>query len=121
MYFKVVVALEDKGLYEKFADAFKQFFYEVTDLVKEGTLFEILETACYIECQEKIGDKDVRVSVMFDELKLLGYGLGYLVEGKIVDPLPEHSNYSIFLQARLLNMNRQLLDLLSIFQATARA
>ena len=97
------MAMKSVSEHEKFADAFKAFYDGIQKLVEEGTTYQVVETLCWIECKEKGGAGN---PLYLQDVINLGHQLGFLVNGEIVDPLPEVSDEFINACATLVNLPR---------------
>jgi len=73
--YKVTIALKDVGTRSNFADAFRLFWEEVMKMLKEGSSWQVLETACWIDNNGKV--------LHFYEARDLAYDLGVLRDGEL--------------------------------------
>lgn len=95
--FQVVIGLEPVGKpHETFEEAFREFFSEIEKLLAEGTSFQTLETACYIEHVSE------QTAMGFYDCRDLAYRIGLMYgEGKLADKpaikLSEEEVWNIFL------------------------
>lgn len=46
--FKVMIELKDVGEFKTFPEAFAFFFDSITEMVRKGTTYQMLESACVI-------------------------------------------------------------------------
>lgn len=76
-----------------FGEAFKAFFEAVKAMLRGGTSWQVLETACYIEGVFEAEDKTLRSPLYFYDARDFAYDRGLLVNngGKVdlVDPIPD--------------------------------
>lgn len=88
--FNVTVALEARGTYPTFAEAFIKFFKDIKAMLDKGTSYQVLETACWIEMETTENDGPMRMIMNFYDARDLAYDLGLLVgNGQLVEPAPE--------------------------------
>ncbi|MDD5146119.1 MAG: hypothetical protein PHF44_04735 [Candidatus Pacebacteria bacterium] len=90
--FKVTIEGKEVGDFDTFIEAFKTFFDKVKEIIDRGTPWQMLETACWIECNGKN-------PIGFYAVKNLAYAIGLLKDGKLQDSvreLPQDIMESVF-------------------------
>ncbi len=93
--FRVFVT-KDISEHSTFVEAFVAFFKAVTELIDQGTSYQVLETFCWIEGIFDFDGKIAKMPLHFNDARDFAYDVGILIDPvdnhsmpTIADPLPE--------------------------------
>ena len=76
LVYKVAISLIDVAIFDNFYDAFKDFWTRILTIIKEGTSFRFIETACWIErC-----NKATKIPMFIYDARDLAFDIGLLKE-----------------------------------------
>jgi hypothetical protein len=107
--FKVTVA-HDIGDFEKFTDAFKEFYWGVKNLVNSGTSLQALETTCFITYESA----NESLPLEWYDARDFAYKIGLLVgsgELKEIEEPPLEQVVAVFEHAATEHIDEQIRDI----------